>query len=152
MYAEKKDTQAESTVQRHNNPRPADVRPKSFPNLNKANRTNQPKKGRNQMSGNRESGHQIPSPAATAEALVANTNQTSKNRFYDQCRYCNKRHWSDERTKYSTIEERKKQLKDRCLNALKLVMCQRIVKGIKCVFTVVKLTCIIGACVHKNSG
>ena len=119
-HAEKKDTQAESTVPRHNNPRPADVRPKSFQNLNKANRTNQPKKGGNQMSGNRVSSYQIPSSAATAEALVANTNQTSENRFYDQCRYCSKRHWSDECTKYSTIEERKKQLKDSCFKCLKV--------------------------------
>ena len=104
------------------------------------------------MSGNRVSGYQIPSSAATAEAFIANTNQTSENRFYDQCRYCSKRHWSGECTKYSSIEERKKQLKTAVLNALKLVMCQRIVKGIKRVFTVVKLTCIIGACENKNSG
>ena len=43
-HAEKKATLAESTVPRHNNPRLTDVRPKNFPNLNKANRTNQPKK------------------------------------------------------------------------------------------------------------
>lgn len=58
--------------------------------------------------------------ANSAEALVANQKQHSVTRFYDQCRYCNNRHWSDECTKYPTIEERKKQLKDSCYRCLKV--------------------------------
>ena len=42
----------------------------------------------------------------SAEALVANTSQSSVTRFYDQCRYCKQKHWSDERPKYQTISER----------------------------------------------
>ena len=30
----------------------------------------------------------------TAEALVANIKQMPVTRHYDQCRYCEKRHWS----------------------------------------------------------
>ena len=119
-HAEKKDTQVESTVTQHNNPRSYDVRPKSVLSMNKGNRTYQHKRGGNPFSGSKASGYPIPSLAASTEALVANTKQSSENRFYDQCRYCNRRHWSDECLKYSTIEERKKQLKDSCYKCLKV--------------------------------
>ena len=55
----------------------------------------------------------------SAEALVVNAKQASVTRFYDQCRYCEKRHWSDKCPKYRTIEERKKQLKGSCYKCLK---------------------------------
>ena len=55
----------------------------------------------------------------SAEALVANTKQSSETRYYDQCRYCEQRHWSDECPKYRTVEERKRQLKDSCYKCLK---------------------------------
>lgn len=58
--------------------------------------------------------------AASGEALIVNTKNTSVTRFYDQCRYCNNRHWSDECEKYPTLEERKKQLKDSCYRCLKV--------------------------------
>ena len=55
----------------------------------------------------------------SAEALVANTSQSSVTRFYDQCRYCKQKHWSDECPKYRTISERKGQLRDSCYKCLK---------------------------------
>ena len=56
----------------------------------------------------------------SAEALVANAQQTSmQRRYYDQCRYCEKRHWSDECPHFRTFEERKRQLKDSCYRCLK---------------------------------
>ena len=61
----------------------------------------------------------IPS-SGSAEALVVNTKQSTTGRFYDQCRYCNDRHWSDECKNYSTIEEKKKQLKASCFKCLKV--------------------------------
>ena len=57
---------------------------------------------------------------SSAEALVVNAKQSSTTRFYDQCRYCNERHWSDECSKYSTLEERKKRLRDSCFKCLKV--------------------------------
>ena len=55
----------------------------------------------------------------SAEALVVNTKQQTKTRYYDQCRYCEERHWSDECPKYRTVAERKRQLKDSCYKCLK---------------------------------
>ena len=55
----------------------------------------------------------------SAEALVVNTKQQPTTRYYDQCRYCEQRHWSDECPKYRTVAKRKKQLKDSCLKCLK---------------------------------
>ena len=55
----------------------------------------------------------------SAEALVANANQTSTTSYYDQCRYSEKRHWSDECPRYRTVSERKRQLKDSCYKCLK---------------------------------
>ena len=55
----------------------------------------------------------------SAEALVANTKQSSETRYYDQCRHCEQKHWSDECPKYRTVEERKRQLKDSCYKCLK---------------------------------
>ena len=55
----------------------------------------------------------------SAEALVVNTKQQPTTRYFDQCRYCDQRHWSDECPKYRTVSERKKQLKDSCFKCLK---------------------------------
>ena len=54
----------------------------------------------------------------SAEALVV----TSKGKGYnsDKCRYCQNHHWSDECTKFKTVEERKKQLKDSWYKWLKV--------------------------------
>ena len=41
-------------------------------------------------------------------------------RHYDQCRYCKKRHWSDECPHFRTPEKRKRQLKDSCYRCLKV--------------------------------
>ena len=75
------------------------------------------------------------SPVSSAEALVVNTKQSSPTRYYDQCRYCNERHWSDECPKYATLEERKKLLKDSCFKCLKSGhMSKECKKGKKCVY------------------
>ncbi|CAC5404955.1 unnamed protein product [Mytilus coruscus] len=48
---------------------------------------------------------------STAEALVVNGNDTSQNSsYFDKCRFCQGKHWSDECPKYKTIDERKAQL------------------------------------------
>ena len=57
----------------------------------------------------------------SAEALVVNTKQAQvQQRFYDQCRYCEQRHWSDECLYFKTSEERKRHLKDSCYRCLKI--------------------------------
>ena len=56
-------------------------------------------------------------PATSAQALVS-TEKPSK-MYSDKCRYCTNRHWSDECTKYKTIEERKQVLKNSCHKCLK---------------------------------
>ena len=56
----------------------------------------------------------------SAEALVVSADKSTPSRYYDQCRYCQQRHWSDECPKYRTVYERKKQLKDSCYKCLKL--------------------------------
>lgn len=72
---------------------------------------------------------------SSAEALVVNTKQSSPTRFYDQCRYCDERHWSDECTKYSTLDERKKRLRDSCFKCLKVGHMSKDCKKIKtCVY------------------
>ena len=49
-----------------------------------------------------ESWGRAKSLTGSAEALVANTSQSSVIRYYvnDQCRYCKQKHWSDECLKY----------------------------------------------------
>ena len=43
----------------------------------------------------------------SAEALVVNAKQVqAQRRFYDQCRYCDERHWSGECYHFKTMEER----------------------------------------------
>lgn len=79
--------------------------------------------------------NQIHTSANSAEALVANQKQHSATRFYDQCRYCNNKHWIDECIKYPTIEERKKQLKDSCYRCLKVGQLSKECKKTKtCVY------------------
>ena len=57
----------------------------------------------------------------SAEALVATTQQSSLQlRYYNQCRYCEKRHCSDECPNFRTINERKQQLKDSCYRCLRV--------------------------------
>lgn len=59
----------------------------------------------------------------SAEALVATNDVQArgKNKGYsDKCRYCEKRHWSDECQQYPTIQERKTVLKDSCFRCLKI--------------------------------
>ena len=70
----------------------------------------------------------------SAEALVVSVDKSTSSRYYDQCRYCQQRHWSDECPKYRTVYERKKQLKDSCYKCLKLGhMSKDCKKGKACV-------------------
>ena len=70
----------------------------------------------------------------SADALVATTNKSTPPRYYDQCRYCDQRHWSDECPKFRTVTERKKQLKDSCYKCLKVGhMSKDCKKGKACV-------------------
>ena len=57
----------------------------------------------------------------SAEALVATAQQTpQQQRYYNQCRYCERRHWSDECPHFRSIVERKQKLKDSCYRCLKV--------------------------------
>ena len=70
----------------------------------------------------------------SAEALVVSADKSTLSRYYDQCRYSQQRHWSDECPKYRTVYERKKQLKDSCYKCLNLGhMSKDCKKGKACV-------------------
>lgn len=58
--------------------------------------------------------------SASSEALVATPTRVKSNPFYDKCRYCEDKHWSDECPKYKTIDKRKKQIKGSCYRCLRL--------------------------------
>ena len=47
----------------------------------------------------------------SAEALTSQSESRTINNYRNKCRFCSEKHWSDECTKYRTIEERKKTLK-----------------------------------------
>lgn len=122
-HAEKKGAQSDSTFKKTN---PFRLERKATPGLitNSGFRPNQPQCGEKSMYRPNSIGKQnfidrSRQLAGSAEALVVNTKQKSVTRFYDQCRYCDQRHWSDECQKYRTINERKKQLKDSCYKCLK---------------------------------
>ena len=122
-HAEKKDDQRETTFKRDNHSHP-ERRTTQGPNANTGFRANQPQGGGKQMHRPNTAGKQASSDwgrpkLGSAEALVANTKQTSVTRFYDQCRYCEQRHWSDECPKYRIVDEKKRQLKDSCYKCLK---------------------------------
>ena len=73
----------------------------------------------------------------SAEALVVNTKQQPTTRYFDQCRYCDQRHWNDECPKYRTVSERLKQLKDSCFKCLKTGHIAKDCKKVMCVFIAV---------------
>ncbi|CAC5398796.1 unnamed protein product [Mytilus coruscus] len=57
---------------------------------------------------------------STAEALVVNGDDTSQHSsYFDKCRFCQGKHWSDECPKYKTIDERKAHLKGSCYKSLR---------------------------------
>ena len=91
-HAEKKDDQRETNFKTDNQSHP-ERRTTQGPNANTGFRTNQPRGGGKPMHGPNTAGKQASSDwgrpkLGSAEALVANTKQTSVTRFYDQCRYC----------------------------------------------------------------
>ncbi|VDI29698.1 Hypothetical predicted protein [Mytilus galloprovincialis] len=54
----------------------------------------------------------------SAEALVASTERNVS--YFDKCRYCQEQHWSDECKKFTSVEDRKRQLKGCCFQCLRL--------------------------------
>ena len=142
-HAEKKDDQSGSAFKRD---KPSRLERKSTPgpNANPGFRTSQARNGGKSVYGPNPADKQVFSDRSrqklgSVEALVVNIKPTYVTRFYDQCRYCNKRHWSDECLKYRTVDERKKQLKDSCYKCLKTGHMSRDCKTGK-------------ACVHCGEG
>ncbi|XP_071136486.1 uncharacterized protein [Mytilus edulis] len=70
---------------------------------------------------NNRSENRVYQPKSSAEALIANSSKSQPgSKYFDKCRYCGSKHWSDECQKFKTIEERKRQLKGsgfKCLKA-----------------------------------
>lgn len=77
---------------------------------------------RNQFQGNvskfQTVSHQF-SNRSSAEALVVTGNDNSQGSYFDKCRFCQGKHWSDECQKYKTIDERKVHLKGCCFKCLR---------------------------------
>ena len=71
---------------------------------------------------------------------MANTSSSSPTRYYDQCRYCEQRHWSDEYPKYRTIDERKRQLRDSFYEYLKVGHILKDCKNVELAYTAVRST------------
>ena len=94
---------------------------KSGPGTHFGNRRNRPAGDQKTMYSSSNAKKQVPRGSmGSAEALMTTTHRTTPARYYDQCRYCEQRHWSDECPKYRTVEERKRQLKDSCYKCLKV--------------------------------
>ena len=125
-HAEKKDnlTNVKSNGDTHLR---SDKGLKSGPSTHFGNRRSHPTGDQKTMYSSSNAKKQVPrewggkqGSMGPAEALMTNTNKTTSARYYDQCRYCEQRHWSDECPKYRTVEERKRQLKDSCYRCLKV--------------------------------
>lgn len=67
----------------------------------------------------KRNGYNNKPPLVSAEALVVSTGDKRGTTYFDKCRYCGERHWSDECKKYQTIDERKRKLKGCCFNCLR---------------------------------
>ncbi|MCG7879441.1 MAG: hypothetical protein N0C90_24385, partial [Candidatus Thiodiazotropha endolucinida] len=120
-HSEKKGNSTESLFKRNNQTQP-DNRPRSGPAMSNNSRQFYNQTDRKTPFSPPSQGKQASSSKSfigSAEALVANTNQPSATRYYDQCRFCEQRHWSHECPKYRTVAERKKQLKGSCFKCLK---------------------------------
>ena len=139
-HAEKKDEVTNRRPNGDNNFR-SDRDPKPGAGAYSDNRRQQPTGGQktignynnaNKLDSREWSGRQ--GSMGSAEALVATTNKSTPPRYYDQCRYCDQRHWSDECPKFRTVTERKRQLKDSCYKCLKVGhMSKDCKKGKACV-------------------
>ena len=74
--------------------------------------------------------------ARSAEALIANVNSRTERSYFDKCKYCQGRHWSDECPKYTTIEERKNHIRGSCYKCLKFghnsAECKQSKLGVHC--------------------
>ncbi|XP_063427160.1 uncharacterized protein LOC134710700 [Mytilus trossulus] len=69
---------------------------------------------------NNRSENRVFQPKSSAEALIANSPKSQPgSQYFDKCRYCGSKHWSDECQKFKTIEERKRKLKGTCFKCLK---------------------------------
>ena len=136
-HAEKKDEATSRRANGDNNSR-SDRGPKSGTGAYSGNRRHQMTGGQklfgsynnvNKSNYREWSGRQ--GSIGSAEALVVTTNKSNPPRYYDQCRYCDQRHWSDECPKYRNVEERKKQLKDSCYKCLKVGHMSKDCKKVK---------------------
>ena len=114
---------------------------KSGPGTHFGNRRNCPAGDQKTMYSSSNAKKQVPrewggrqGSMGSAEVLMTTTHRTTPARYYDQCRYCEQRHWSDEFPKYRTVEERKRQLTDSCYKCLKVgQMSKDCKKGKACV-------------------
>lgn len=50
---------------------------------------------------------------------MSNAKQIPVKNYFDKCRYCEKKHWSDDCPTYRAVKERKQQRKDSCFKCLK---------------------------------
>ncbi|XP_053406660.1 uncharacterized protein LOC128559357 [Mercenaria mercenaria] len=57
--------------------------------------------------------------SASSSSLITSEKQEKTKVISAKCRYCDRNHWSDECTKYPTIEDRKKRIKGSCYRCLK---------------------------------
>ena len=122
-HADKQDSSQDTRQLRSNQPR-YEGKPKFGPSTNWRNGANDWSGAQNRSNSTDKGatggfGGAKQNTVGSAEALVTSTKQHSAIRYFDQCRYCDKRHWSDECPTYRTIEDRKKQLKDSCFKCLK---------------------------------
>ncbi|CAG2209870.1 unnamed protein product [Mytilus edulis] len=79
-----------------------------------------PKPWKTNSFNNNRSENRVYQPKSSAEALIANSSKSQPgSKYFDKCRYCGSKHWSDECQKFKTIEERKRQLKGSCFKCLK---------------------------------
>ncbi|CAG2208913.1 unnamed protein product [Mytilus edulis] len=79
-----------------------------------------PKPWKTNSFNNNRSENCVYQPKSSAEALIANSSKSQPgSKYFDKCRYCGSKHWSDECQKFKTIEERKRQLKGSCFKCLK---------------------------------
>lgn len=94
--------------------------------------------GANTITRPRFSNGNAARPHRVAETLMVNNKtQTEPPRSANECKYCSKKHWSDECTKYKTLGERKnKKKKGSCFRCLmfghKAVECK---SNISCVYS-----------------
>jgi hypothetical protein len=84
------------------------------------NSPNQQKQRRKVFYGNQSTQDHSGKSLSSAEALVTSEVRNVADKKFKKCRYCDKKHWSDECPTFRTIAERKGKLIGSCLKCLKL--------------------------------